>query len=151
GDRVAVMSAGELQQVATPLELYRRPANLFVAGFIGSPQMNLIASQRPGAVEFAGYTVPTDASLSLPADVTVGIRPESWQVVGPGAPAIELTATLVEHLGSDSYVHGTVAGLETRVVTRSSPKLKVRRGDRLRLGVDPAEVLVFDTATGRRL
>jgi multiple sugar transport system ATP-binding protein len=154
GDRVAVMNAGELQQVATPMELYSRPANLFVAGFIGSPQMNLLpATVTGGSVQLGGYAVPvTPATLTkLPAAVTVGVRPEAFHVVPDGGIPVE--AVVVEHLGSDSYVHGSVTlGEESgSLVVRVSPKSAVARGDRLQVSVEPGDIHLFDTATGRRL
>ncbi|MBL7492213.1 sn-glycerol-3-phosphate ABC transporter ATP-binding protein UgpC [Frankia sp. AgB1.9] len=165
GDRVAVMNAGELQQVATPMELYSRPANLFVAGFIGSPQMNLLAATVSGGlVRLGSYDVPVPATTlaKLPKDVTVGVRPEAFHVVPDGGLPVEVV--VVEHLGSDSYVHGTVAlggddsGPEDsrpedpgRLVVRVSPRSEVARGDHLQVSVEPADIHLFDTATGRRL
>jgi multiple sugar transport system ATP-binding protein len=158
GDRVAVLNAGELQQVATPMELYARPANLFVAGFIGSPQMNLLrATVTGGALKLDGYTVPATMA-NLPKDVTIGVRPEVFHLVpGNGIPVEVL---VVEHLGSDSYVHGTLRlgepgtprdGETANVVVRVSAKEKVARGDRLQVAVDAADVHLFDTTTGLRL
>src|ERR1700712_1497640 len=84
GDRVAVMKDGYLQQVDTPLNLYDRPANLFVAGFIGSPQMNLLsATAVDGQAKIGGYSVPVDpaASQKMAGNVVVGVRPEAWRLV----------------------------------------------------------------------
>ena len=87
GDRVAVMKLGELMQVDTPLNLYDKPKNLFVAGFIGSPQMNLIeAHSKDGQAQIGEYLVPVDptASKQLGAghdNITVGVRPEAWRLV----------------------------------------------------------------------
>src|SRR3954453_20251753 len=85
GDRVAVMKDGVLQQVDTPLGLYDRPVNLFVAGFIGSPQMNLMKAKAEGGhAKIGGYLVPVDpgASRKMEGNITVGVRPEAWRVVG---------------------------------------------------------------------
>ncbi|HWU21889.1 MAG TPA: sn-glycerol-3-phosphate ABC transporter ATP-binding protein UgpC [Nocardioides sp.] len=150
GDRVAVMNNGELQQVDTPLELYSRPANLFVAGFIGSPQMNLLASAAPAAARIGAYDVPV-GTRALPAEVTVGVRPEAWRLVAAGDAGIDVDVVVVEHLGSDVFVHGTIAGEETRLVVRVSARERVARGDRLRLAVESADVHLFDTVTGLRL
>ncbi|HWJ82293.1 MAG TPA: ATP-binding cassette domain-containing protein, partial [Nocardioides sp.] len=87
GDRVAVMSGGEIQQVDTPLALYDRPANLFVAGFIGSPQMNLLEARvADGRVWLGDQEVPVDRATAgaLSPAVTVGVRPEAWRLVGAG-------------------------------------------------------------------
>src|SRR3712207_2795851 len=84
GDRVAVMDKGYLQQVDTPLKLYDKPVNLFVAGFIGSPQMNLLeGSAVDGDVRIGSYVVPVDptASQRMNGRVTVGVRPENWRIV----------------------------------------------------------------------
>src|SRR6476646_6401390 len=85
GDRVAVMKLGVLQQVDTPLKLYDKPANLFVAGFIGSPQMNLLegVAAADGTVKVGGYAVPVDpaAKRKMKGLVTVGVRPENWRLV----------------------------------------------------------------------
>ena len=84
GDRVAVMKLGELQQVDTPLKLYDKPVNLFVAGFIGSPQMNLIEAKAvEGQAKIGDYLVPVDptASKKMSGNITVGVRPESWRMV----------------------------------------------------------------------
>ena len=151
GDRVAVMKDGELQQVDTPLELYARPANLFVAGFIGSPQMNLLPSGAPGAVRLGTYDVPVATGRDVPAEVTVGVRPEAWGLVGAGDPGLELEAIVVEHLGSDAFVHTTVVGEEHRVVVRVPAKHRVGKGDRFRVAVDPDDVHLFDTASGLRV
>ena len=92
GDRVAVMKLGELQQVDTPLKLYDKPVNLFVAGFIGSPQMNLIeATAVEGQAKIGEYLVPVDptASKKMQGNITVGVRPEAWRLVSAerGRPA----------------------------------------------------------------
>ena len=84
GDRVAVMKLGELQQVDTPLGLYDKPVNLFVAGFIGSPQMNLLEGPaKDGRAQIGQYLVPVDptASRRMQGNITVGVRPEAWRLV----------------------------------------------------------------------
>ncbi|OHV46692.1 sn-glycerol-3-phosphate ABC transporter ATP-binding protein UgpC [Pseudofrankia sp. BMG5.36] len=164
GDRVAVMNEGELQQVAAPMELYRRPANLFVAGFIGSPQMNLLpATVTGGSVRLGEYALPLTAPAlaKLPRDLTVGLRPEAFQVVPDGG--LLLDVVVVEHLGSDSYAHGTVTlgdgtagegtlGEGTRnLVVRVPSRQEVAKGDRLRVAVDGGDIHLFDTVTGLRL
>ena len=87
GDRVAVMNLGELMQVDTPLNLYDQPVNLFVAGFIGSPQMNLLeAHAKDGKAQIGNYLVPVDPAASKQLgeghdNITVGVRPEAWRMV----------------------------------------------------------------------
>jgi multiple sugar transport system ATP-binding protein len=109
GTRVAVVRDGVLQQCGTPLELYERPANLFVAGFIGSPPMNLVeATVSGGAVRFGGWSLPLpgDAAEGLPDEVVVGIRPSDFAAAGDAAagPTIVVRPAVVEELGSERQV-----------------------------------------------
>src|SRR5687767_7990015 len=104
GDRVAVMKLGVLQQVDTPLNLYDKPQNLFVAGFIGSPQMNLLEGVADnGEVKLGNYHVPVDpaAGRKMHGLVTVGVRPENWRIVNAEDGGLPVTVTVVEELGSD--------------------------------------------------
>jgi len=156
GDRVAVMSDGELQQVDTPLELYRKPKNLFVAGFIGSPQMNLLEGKaaKEGA-KIGDYVVPVDpaAATRMSGDITVGVRPEAWRIVGPSEGGLPIEVTVVEELGSDSFVYGTshIEGVPSTVIVRVSSKDHVSKGETIHVTTDPSDVHVFDTTTGERL
>src|ERR1700710_1229324 len=103
GDRVAVMKDGYLQQVDTPLNLYDHPVNLFVAGFIGSPQMNLMEGIAKGGEVMVGeYALPVGATANGP--VTVGVRPEAWRLVSEGDGGLPVTVTVVEELGADGFV-----------------------------------------------
>jgi len=156
GDRVAVMNFGELQQVDTPLNLYDKPANLFVAGFIGSPAMNLIeGTAASGKVLLGQYAVPVDAASSstVTGKVTIGVRPESWRLVSAGEGGLPVTVAVVEELGADGYVYGTsdVEGTPHDIIVRVSARQKVMKGDVLHVTTDPAQVHVFDTETGERL
>ena len=156
GDRVAVMKLGILQQVDTPLALYDKPANLFVAGFIGSPQMNLmegVADQ--GAVRLGEYHVPVDdtAANQMQGNVTVGVRPESWRLVEKGEGGLPVKVTVVEELGADSYVYGTsgVEGTPHDIIVRVSGRRTMGKGDEIYVTTDPNNVHVFDTESGERL
>jgi multiple sugar transport system ATP-binding protein len=156
GDRVAVMNKGYLQQVATPLELYKKPVNLFVAGFIGSPQMNLVeATAVNGQAKIGEYLVPVDeaASHKMHGRITVGVRPEAWRLVGSGDQGLPVQVTVVEELGSDSFVYGTcdVEGTPSNLIVRVSSRDQVHKGDTLYVTTDPHEVHVFDTESGERL
>ena len=156
GDRVAVMDAGVLQQVDTPLRLYDKPANLFVAGFIGSPQMNLIdATAVDGVANVGGYDVPLGppSGRAISGEVVIGVRPEAWRLVGPGEGGLPVQVTVVEELGADGYVYGTcdVAGTPATVVVRVPARTAAGKGEVLHVTTDPAHVHVFDTVTGQRL
>ncbi len=155
GDRVAVMKDGYLQQVDTPLNLYDRPVNLFVAGFIGSPQMNLIpAVAENGVAKIGQYHVPVDeaASKKMKGDIVVGVRPESWRLVSE-QEGLPVTITVVEELGSDAFVYGTtgIEGTPNNVIVRVNGRDTVRRGDVIHVTTDPASVHVFDADSGDRL
>ncbi|MDR7303543.1 ABC transporter ATP-binding protein [Haloactinomyces albus] len=157
GDRVAVLDGGLLQQVDTPLGLYENPANLFVAGFIGSPAMNLLRAEPDEHGARLGENVvslPRDTvALSEGHPLTVGIRPEAWRLVGAEEGGLPVEVTLVEELGVDAFVHGTTrtdAGTEN-VVVRVGPRQPPAKGATVHLGVDPERVLAFDSATGERL
>src|SRR5215831_5763712 len=116
GDRVAVLDRGILKQVDTPHRLFTHPANVFVAGFIGSPAMNLHeAPVHDGHALSGGTRVPIPRVDA--ASVVLGFRPESLVVAGPGDEGFEVTAQAVEELGSDAYVHGTF-GAGEQVVDR---------------------------------
>ncbi|WP_040785008.1 ABC transporter ATP-binding protein [Nocardia pneumoniae] len=157
GDRVAVLKDGLLQQCATPRDLYRDPANVFVAGFMGSPAMNLFTLPvTDGRVELGGHAVPLPRSVADAAGstVTVGIRPEHFDL-GNGS-GIEMEVDVVEELGSDAYIYGrTVAGdgnggAGETIVARADWRNPPAKGTRLRLATDPEHIYFFDI-DGRRL
>ncbi|WP_271036533.1 ABC transporter ATP-binding protein [Rhodococcus rhodochrous] len=156
GDRVAVLDGGILQQVDTPRALYERPANRFVAGFIGSPAMSLFDLPLvDGGVDFAGTVVPVERTTLhavTGGHVTVGVRPESAQLTGD-ADGVDMIVDAVEVLGADAYLYGRVVGEE-----RSYP-LTVRTdgGDHpdvdttVRVRPDASALHLFDGVTGNRL
>lgn len=156
GDRVAVMLDGVLQQVDTPRALYESPANVFVAGFIGSPAMSLTSTPLDGEVaEIGGYQVRLERSviekLAGARSVKLGVRPEDMVLDSTG---IELDVDLVEELGADAYLYGhTKAKGETsatNLIVRVGGDTNVKRGDVIK--ARPNKVYVFeDSPTGRRL
>ena len=159
GDRVAVMNLGELMQVDTPLALYDKPVNLFVAGFIGSPQMNLVkAHSKDGKAQIGNYLVPVDPGASKQlgeghSNITVGVRPEAWRLVSESEGGLPIQVTVVEELGADGFVYGNcdVEGTPANVIVRVSARDSVSKGDTIYVTTDPASVHVFDTDTGERL
>jgi multiple sugar transport system ATP-binding protein len=157
GDRVAVMKLGELQQVDTPLNLYDKPANLFVAGFIGSPQMNLLeATAVEGKAQIGKYLVPVDPTSEnkMSGNITVGVRPEAWRLVPAAEGGLPIDVTVVEELGADGFVYGTcdVEGAPGNVIVRvSSARDSIKKGDTIYVTTDPKSVHVFDTDSGERI
>jgi multiple sugar transport system ATP-binding protein len=156
GDRVAVMKDGYLQQVDTPLNLYDRPVNLFVAGFIGSPQMNLMeATAVDGRAKIGDYLVPVDeaAAKKMKGNIVVGVRPESWRIVSAEEGGMPVSVTVVEELGSDAFVYGTsgVEGASNSVIVRVAGRDTVHKGEVIHVTTDPHSVHVFDADTGERL
>jgi len=156
GDRVAVLKDGVLQQVDTPLRLYSAPVNLFVAGFIGSPAMNLLqADIRDGHAVVGGHEIPVDRQAAALASgpVTIGVRPEAFRVVGAEQDGIPVHVTLVEELGADAYVYGTsgVEGTPSNIVVRVPAQVGHQKGATIKVSTDPGAVHLFDTASGHRL
>ncbi|MFG1642340.1 ABC transporter ATP-binding protein [Amycolatopsis sp. NPDC049252] len=155
GDRVAVLKDGVLQQCASPRELYENPTNSFVAGFIGSPAMNL--AQLPlteGGVKLGDVTLPLPRSVVAAAssqnlrEVTFGVRPESLELVSEGG--FELVVELVEELGADAYLHGKVG--DDRFVVRVDGRTPPRMGDNVRVGLrGEGETHAFNPETTLRL
>ncbi|MEC4015612.1 ABC transporter ATP-binding protein [Streptomyces sp. H27-D2] len=175
GDRVAVLKDGLLQQVDSPRNMYDRPVNLFVAGFIGSPAMNLVEVPiTDGGVKFGNSVVPISReALSAAADkgdrtVTVGVRPEHFDLVdGEGsaaakslskevsdAPAgLAVTVNVVEELGADGYVYGTAEldGKSQDLVVRVHGRQVPEKGAVLHVVPRAGETHAFSTSTGERL
>jgi multiple sugar transport system ATP-binding protein len=155
GDRVAVLKDGVLQQADTPLNLYDKPANLFVAGFIGSPAMNLLRAHNvDGHAKLGHVEVPIDrdAATKGGGDITVGVRPEAWRLVDEGE-GIPVKVTVVEELGADGFVYGTSGeeGTPDQVVIRIDARRSHQKGETLYVTTDPQSVHVFDTESGLRL
>jgi multiple sugar transport system ATP-binding protein len=167
GDRVAVLKDGLLQQCDTPVGLFAKPRNVFVAGFIGSPAMNLIpATAEEAGVQLGGATIPLTpaqrAALSS-SEVIVGIRPEGWDLV-PYTDGLTVVVEAVEELGSDQYLYGSsdaklvgvAEGVEHQeaphpVVIRTPGMSDHQRGQQLGVRPRPGAVHLFDKETGDRL
>ena len=169
GDRIAVLSDGRLQQLGPPQEVYDRPANVFVAGFIGSPPMNLLRGRvRDGRVS-AGDFAFERAGLD-DRELIVGVRPDSLRPAVDGVPSLDFEVSVVEPMGDEVIVHGSVAaelandtpedgeslllagdGDRAAAVARLSPRDRPAEGSVIRLGVDPAEVHLFDADSGKAI
>ncbi len=159
GDRVAVLKDGVLQQVDAPRDMYDRPANMFVAGFIGSPAMNLIALPVEGdQVHFGAWAmaVPRETVSALSSgELTVGVRPENLALVAEGS-GIPVTVEVVEELGSDAFLHGSIqvadgdADHPALVVARVDPTSPPKKGTTVHLAPS-GNLHFFDAASGDRL
>ena len=173
GDRVAVMRLGKLQQFASPTELYDHPANVFVAGFIGSPAMNrLEGTLTANGIQVAGTTIrPPDAQLQAAqghGKLTVGIRPEHLSAAGrlsgqesaagrvsgqenTAGQDITLEVELVEDLGSDSYIYGHLPGDRGSTIIVRAGRDHPQPGEVIKVGVDTGHLHLFDAVTGERV
>jgi len=157
GDRVAVLKDGLLQQVDTPRNLYENPVNAFVAGFIGSPAMNLLNAPVSGGKAMLG-----DLAVAVPASagatVTVGIRPEGFI---PATTGFHVLVEVVEELGADAFVYGKPADASVKfanatdegaqVIVRWDPKSPPKPGQTITVGVNPAIIHLFNSTTGERI
>jgi multiple sugar transport system ATP-binding protein len=146
-DRIVVLRGGRIEQVGTPLELYNRPDNLFVAGFIGSPRMNLLPAQvvSPGLVRIGEVREPMQVatgSLTAGASATLGVRPEHITLAADAAD-LALTIDLIEQLGGDTYFYGSAPGLP-QITVRQNGQAPRGRGEALSIRFDPAHLHLFD-------
>jgi sn-glycerol 3-phosphate transport system ATP-binding protein len=146
-DRLVVLNKGRVEQIGAPLDVYRHPASIFVAGFIGAPSMNLLNVVRDGGrVSFDGVTLPVNAPGTGP--ITLGLRPEDLHRAPEGAPgSLEMAVAHVEELGAQRLVHGFVAGQPLVATLPSDAPL----ADRLIFAFDASAAHLFDAATGRRI
>ncbi len=156
GDRVAVLLDGVLQQCDSPRQLFSRPVNLFVAGFIGSPAMNLLRTRVEGeGAHFGSFIVPLSPQqrAALTSDrVVVGARPEAVRTSATGE-GLQATITAVEELGSDSYLYceTLIDGAPTMLTVRSAGLSEARPGDIVVVTPDLGAIHLFDEASGQRL
>ena len=190
GDRVAVIRKGELQQIDTPREIYLYPKNIFVAGFIGSPSMNFVyadvkISGKKAELSFAGETINCDGESAKKLEkmdgeqIVLGIRPEAFEDSSYAkdseySESIDIKVTLLEQLGSDSYIHFykdikpvqteaieeiladegeaiSVLGDETKFIARINPNSTVKEGEEIKLSIDSSKLHFFDPSTGNAL
>ena len=166
GDRVAVLRAGVLEQCDTPLRLYQQPANVFVAGFIGSPGMNLAEFRLEDGEAVLGrarlpLSAETRSALTTEGvdTVVVGFRPESLDLVSESEPgAFPVEVGVVEELGSDAFLHGRLPELAAdagditeNIVARVDPSRPPAKGETVHLRIQPGKEHLFSSSTGQRL
>lgn len=160
-DTLVVMNQGVAEQVDTPMAIYEKPASIFVAGFIGSPAMNLLAAEggeKGKGLSLASGVIIKPRNMELPEQgrkVLLGVRPEHLTLVSDRHNAdIELKVTTVETLGADTLAHGhpvdgNAKGSE--LIARLPGNVSVKEGDVLPLAIDPGTAHLFDATTGKRL
>jgi multiple sugar transport system ATP-binding protein len=166
-DRIVVLRDGQVQQVAAPLELYNRPANRFVAGFVGSPAMNFWLARLEGAGGGAGAAVtlggkraaisgavPRDLAALAGRELILGVRPEDLHLPSDGGPSalwalVESAVDVVEPLGAETLLHFRVG--EAKSVVRAAAATSIRPGAPLRLHADLGRAHFFDPQTGATL
>jgi sn-glycerol 3-phosphate transport system ATP-binding protein len=153
-DRLIVMNAGHAEQVGAPLEVYERPASVFVAGFIGAPAMNLLRARVAGGRAMAGAAalpLPQAAGLGEGREIDWGVRPEHVELAPGAADAdAEVAVDLVEALGADTLVHARLAD-GGALTLRLPGTTRVREGDRLPLRLPTGALHAFDAASGKRI
>lgn len=152
-DKIVVLNGGIIEQAGSPLELYHRPRNMFVAGFIGSPKMNFIkATASPGENGSVEVKLPGSVNISLPAHgapvktgqpVTLGIRPEHLTISGVSDAKLPATVRLAEYLGSESMFYASLAD-GSDISVKADGLAKAATGSSLAIGVPAAACHLFD-------
>jgi len=148
-DRIVVLRAGRIEQIGTPLDLYNNPANLFVAGFIGSPRMNLFPGRvsAPGQIAVGAETrtilVPSAGAAPFGSEITLGSRPEHIDIVSEDQADLVITVDLVEQLGGETYLYGSAPSLP-QVTVRQDGQALYARNERLGLHLKRDALHLFD-------
>ena len=152
-DRIVVMNGGRVEQIGTPLELYDNPANLFVAGFIGSPAMNFLKGKLvahaggPGVQIADGCVIPVGVAVAaVDRDVVLGVRPEHFEI---GVPCVQAQVIVVEPTGADTQVFCKLAGQDLSAVSRE--RHTFRPGDTISLKPIDGKICLFDPVSGARI
>jgi len=155
-DRIVVMRDGIIEQIGTPLELYDRPVNLFVAQFIGSPAMNVVHGTLRRANDGGYVETPDGVRWPLACgpgsdgqDVTYGVRPDHLELAANGAPGVAGEIVVVEPTGSETELVANVGSAQ--VIVEAHGRTSLQPGDRVTFAIAPANVHLFDRATGMRL
>ena len=158
GQRLMVLNAGNVEQLGTPIELYQKPASLFVAGFIGSPAMNFAEAK----IDEMGKNITISGQAALPLgnggmpeysnkDVILGVRPEHLELVADAPDAVPMTVAVVEQLGADTLVHGHFGESRSNLTVRLGGIRNIKSGEVLPIRVPPDHLHVFDPESERRL
>jgi multiple sugar transport system ATP-binding protein len=156
GDRVAVLKDGILQQCASPREMYDHPNNVFVAGFIGSPAMNLLdVPVVDGGVKFGNTAlpIPRDHLAEAGSRAIVGARPEDLTLSDDGT-GLAVTVDVVEELGADAYIYGTSkteSGEDAQIIARVDGRTPPEKGAQIHLTPKPAHLHLFNAGSGERI
>ena len=152
-DKIVVMNGGKVEQIGTPLDLYDQPANLFVAGFIGSPAMNFLSGKLVTERGGRGVQIAQGSVLPVPAneqadgrEVVIGVRPEHFDI---GEPCVKAEVVVVEPTGADTQVYCRIAGQDVTAVSRA--RHTFRPGDTIDLKPSEGKSYLFDAASGARL
>ncbi|MDH3669122.1 MAG: sn-glycerol-3-phosphate ABC transporter ATP-binding protein UgpC [Paracoccaceae bacterium] len=151
-DRLVAMNGGRVEQIGTPMELYERPASLFVAGFIGTPPMNILpCAVEEGQVHF-GDTALVATSLPEHTQVSLGIRPEHVLLCEPAKTPLRGVVDLIEQLGAETLAHISIAGEDgmLNVIARMPPVAPWKEGNAVALDMRASQISLFDTG-GRRI
>jgi len=147
---VVVMNAGRIEQIGEPNELYHNPKTRFVAGFIGSPAMNLVAGETAeSGVAVNGAALAVEGPGEPGRLLLVGLRPEHFELASDGPIALRLE--LLERLGADTILHGRLGGSGSMIRARVPGTTEAAVGEILRFSIRPERVHLFDRETGRRL
>jgi multiple sugar transport system ATP-binding protein len=157
GDRVAVLDRGVLQQIDSPRRMYDHPNNVFVAGFIGSPAMNLLEEKLTDqGVQFGGAVLPVDRATLSDTDqstVTVGVRPEDLELVSD-EQGIAVEVDVVEELGADAFIYGRRAGSDETAkpfIARVDGRRPPAKGETVYFRPKEGHLHLFDAKSGKRL
>jgi sn-glycerol 3-phosphate transport system ATP-binding protein len=149
GDRLMVLNGGYVEQFGTPIELYERPASLFVAGFIGSPSMNFIPSEITNGKITLVNGVTLSTAIKSSGHVNLGIRPEHLTLDDAGV--IKVTVDMLEQLGANTLVHGTLQGAKTSIVASLDGIRTAEIGSVLRFSITQEALHLFDAETDKRI
>ncbi len=151
-DRLIVLNDGIAEQIGTPMELYDNPASQFVAGFIGSPAMNFIKVElKDETIHIGETTIPCPAHLTHTGPAILGARPEHFSLPDSGLRELNMEVDVVEKLGADTLVHGSITGCPEDVVVKLPGNVDIDNQSIVRIAVDLTKLILFDPQTGKRL